>query len=125
MPKLYKAYLKNNSRILRKNMTKAEVILWNYLRKKQLLGIQFYRQKPLGDFIVDFYCPSKKLVIEIDGGQHYIDGEKVLSDKYRDECLKNNFNLNVLRFTNDDIYYNRECVIDKILEALKSPLIPL
>ena len=52
-------------------MTDAEILLWHKLRRKQLFGLQFFRQKPLGNYIVDFYCPSARLVIEIDGGQHY------------------------------------------------------
>ena len=52
-------------------MTDAEQLLWSRLRRKQILGLQFYRQKPLLNYIVDFYCPAVNLVIECDGGQHY------------------------------------------------------
>ena len=52
-------------------MTDAEQLLWQRLRRKQILGLQFYRQKPILNFIVDFYCPSVSLVIECDGGQHF------------------------------------------------------
>ena len=62
--------LKEYSRNLRKNMTNAEVLLWSKIRRKSLDGYQFYRQKIIGSYIVDFYCHKAKLVIEVDGGQH-------------------------------------------------------
>lgn len=67
----YNKTLKEFSRTLRANMTDAEQCLWRRLRNKQLCGVQFYRQKPLLSFIVDFYCPRAKLVIELDGAQHF------------------------------------------------------
>ena len=67
----YNKSLKLPSRNLRSNMTDAEQWLWQRLRRKQILGLQFYRQKPILNFIVDFYCSAAKLVIECDGGQHY------------------------------------------------------
>ena len=69
----YNKNLKQFSRNLRKNMTDAERRLWTRIRGKQLKGYQFYRQKTIGDYIVDFYCPKAKLVLELDGGQHYSD----------------------------------------------------
>jgi len=63
--------LKYTARTLRKNMTETEILLWSRVRRKQLLGFQFYRQRPHGNYIVDFYCPAAKLIIEIDGRQHY------------------------------------------------------
>ena len=66
----YRRYLKDKSRLLRCHKTDSEEHLWTRLRRKQLLGIQFYRQKPLGDYIVDFYAPKVKLVVEVDGSQH-------------------------------------------------------
>ena len=65
----YNKYLKLPSRDLRNNMTDAEQMLWQSLRRKQILGLQFYRQKPILNFIVDFYRPSANLVIECDGRQ--------------------------------------------------------
>ena len=67
----YNPKLKKRARRLRKNMTDAEVKLWNHLRRKQIKGLQFFRQRPIGNYIVDFYAPEAKLVIEVDGGQHY------------------------------------------------------
>ena len=64
----YKKKSKQASRDLRNNMTDAEQLLWLRLRRKQILGLQFYRQKPILNFIVDFYCPKANLVIECDDG---------------------------------------------------------
>ena len=66
----YGKKLKEPARTLRKEMTAAERKLWSFLRGKQILGIQFYRQKPIGPYITDFYASAAKLVIEADGGQH-------------------------------------------------------
>ena len=65
----YNKSLTQLSRNLRRNMTDAERLLWSKIRSKQLKGFQFYRQKIIGNYIVDFYCPKSKLVIEVDGGQ--------------------------------------------------------
>ena len=99
-------------------MTDAETALWSKLRRKQLQNLQFYRQKPLGRFIVDFYCPTARLVIEIDGGQHYTK-EGVALDTNRDAEL-NEMGLHVLRFSNLDVLGNREGVIVQIAEHLDS-----
>ena len=99
--KPYNKNLKQASRDLRNNMTSAEKLLWSRLRNKQILGLQFYRQKPILNFIVDFYCPAVNLVIECDGSQHYtIDG--LAADRARDQAL-GQLGLNVLRFDNRQI----------------------
>ena len=67
----YNNNLKTLARELRKNMTDAEKKLWSKLSRRQMSGYQFYRQRIIGNYIVDFYCPKSKLAIEIDGGQHY------------------------------------------------------
>jgi len=82
-------------------MTDAEKHLWAKIKMKQLKGYQFYRQKPIGDYIVDFFCPKEKLVVEIDGSQHLSD-ETVECDRIRDEYLSS-LGLRVLRFTNTDV----------------------
>ena len=97
-------------------MTDAEIALWSKLRRKQINKLQFYRQKPLGNFIADFYCPSAHLVIEIDGGQHYTE-EGVTRDCRRDAFL-NSIGLSVLRFSNLDVLGNMDGVISKILQYL-------
>jgi very-short-patch-repair endonuclease len=94
----YNKKLKTNARRLRSNSTDAEIVLWSRLRRKQLLNIQFYRQKPIGNYIVDFYAPSAKLVIEVDGSQHFEDCH-IKKDKIRDLFMENH-GLKVLRFDN-------------------------
>ena len=98
-------------------MTDAEILLWSKLRRKQLYGLQFYRQKPLGSYIVDFYCPSAQMVIEIDGGQHYTE-EGQTQDSKRDAFL-NNIGLRVLRFSNLDVIGNLDGVIAEIIRHLE------
>ncbi len=66
----YNPHLRDKARHLRKNLTDSEAALWSRLRNKQLLGIQFYRQKPIGEYIVDFFAPRARLVVEVDGAQH-------------------------------------------------------
>lgn len=79
----YNSKLKPTARVLRNSMTPAEILLWSGLKAKQFCGLQFYRQRPLGNYIVDFYCPAKKLVIEVDGGHHCYDDKQVANDKKR------------------------------------------
>ena len=113
---LYDNRLKEYSQQLRKNMTDAEKALWLKIRGKQLKGHQFYRQKPLGNFIVDFYCPKGNLVIELDGGQHYSDEGKA-KDNQRDNYLKN-LGLRVLRFSDREVFENMRGVLEKIWSVL-------
>jgi very-short-patch-repair endonuclease len=113
----YDRKLKQASRELRKNMTAAERLLRSKLRMKQIKGYFFTCQKPLGGYIVDFYCYKADLVVEVDGSQHYTkDGKEY--DQVRDETLKN-MELTVLRFTNIDVLENIEGVIEVIERNLK------
>lgn len=112
----YHTALKSRSRDLRREMTDAEQALWSRLRRKQLGGIQFYRQKPLGNYIVDFYAPHAGIVIEVDGAQHRESVHEV-SDKQRDAYLAQ-LGLIVLRF--DNLQVLRE--IDAVLEAIHSSI---
>jgi len=114
----YNKNLKTLSRNLRKNMTDAEILLWSKIRRKQLRCYQFYRQRIIGNYIVDFYCPKAKLVIEVDGGQHYFDKQKAI-DKNREIHLSEN-GLNIMRFNNLEILKNIDGVLDYIDEYLKS-----
>lgn len=108
--------LKSRARELRKNMTEAERLLWSKVRRKQLKGYQFYRQKNIGNYIVDFYCPVCKIIIELDGGQHLLqEGQE--KDRQRDAYL-NALGLTVLRFSNRDVFVNTEGVLQKIYEHL-------
>lgn len=83
----YNKNLKQPSRDLRSNMTDAEQLLWQRIRRKQILGLQIYRQKPILNLIVDFYCPKANLVIECDGGQHSTP-EGLEADRVRDQALE-------------------------------------
>jgi very-short-patch-repair endonuclease len=116
----YNSKLKACSRKLRSSMTDAEIALWVKLRRKQLHGLQFYRQKPLGNFIVDFYCPAAQLVIEIDGGQHYTE-DGAIRDGLRDAYLES-LRLRVLRFSNIDVLTNMDGVIAAIVRHLETEL---
>jgi very-short-patch-repair endonuclease len=106
------------ARDLRKAMTAAEQALWEKLRRKQVRGVQFYRQKPIADFIVDFFCPKAGLVIEVDGRQHS-EKDHAERDDYRDKVL-DQLDLRVLRFSNADVLHRIEWVIGQISEAVKS-----
>lgn len=104
--------LKPYSSKLRKTSTEAEIILWSHIRKKQILNVQFYRQKIIGPFIVDFYAAKLKLVIEIDGSQHYhTDGLK--KDIERDRLLQS-IHLTVLRYSNYQVMAELSHVLDSI-----------
>jgi len=98
------------SRNLRKNSTLAESVLWKYLQNKKAFGFRFHRQKVIGNYIVDFYCPGLKLVIEIDGSSH---DNKYEHDKKRDEYL-HSLGLTVLHIDNFDVLH----CIDKGLFAI-------
>lgn len=108
----YNATLKEPSRNLRSNMTEAERLLWSRLRRKQLHGIQFYRQKPIGNFIVDFYAPTVCLIIEVDGSQH-LEMEHQMRDEARDEYLAE-LGLTVLRFDNRQVLCETDAVVEQI-----------
>lgn len=114
----YNKNLKYNARQLRNNMTEAEQKLWLRLRQKQILGLQFYRQKPILNFIVDFYCPAASLIIECDGSQHL--NEKGLQyDLVRDQALTQ-LNLTVLRFNNLQILHELDAVVQTIENVILS-----
>jgi very-short-patch-repair endonuclease len=97
-------------------MTDAEQILWWELRRGRLQGMRFYRQKPIKDFIVDFYCPRAGLVIELDGGQH-LERDARKRDRQRDCCLQE-LGLMVLRFDNRQVLLEREMVLTVIEEKM-------
>jgi len=113
----YKPKLKKFSRQLRSNLTDSEQRLWFHLRRKQLEGIQFYRQKPIGNYIVDFYAPKAKLVIEIDGSQHF-EEEHAKRDALRDSYLSG-LGIHVLRFNNLEVLGTLDGVLEVILNFLK------
>lgn len=112
----YNKGLKPFSQQLRKNMTDAERRLWSRIRGKQLKGYQFYRQKPIGEYVVDFYCPKSKLIIELDGGQHYTREGKE-KDSARDEYLAGE-GLQVLRFSDREVLTQTDAVLEKIWSCM-------
>jgi very-short-patch-repair endonuclease len=112
----YDKQLKALSQHLRKNMTDAENRLWLKLRRKQLKGYQFYRQKIIGKYIVDFYCPKANLVIELDGGQHYSETGKA-KDRTRDDVLTE-MGIKLLRFSDRDVFENIGGVMEGIWSLL-------
>lgn len=97
-------------------MTDAERRLWGRLRRRQVWNVQFYRQKPLGPFIVDIYAPIPKLVIEVDGAQH-LDANGLAADRVRDRFLKTR-ELSVLRFDNRQILCELDNVIDNVYRVV-------
>ena len=106
------------ARYLRKSQTPQEQKLWNLLRNRQLLGYKFKRQYPIGNYIVDFVCREKRLVIELDGGQHNI-AVNINYDFLRSEYIKQR-GFKVIRFWNKEIDENIEGVIAKITEELNN-----
>jgi very-short-patch-repair endonuclease len=112
----YDKKLKALSQHIRTNMTDAEKRLWSKLRRKQLRGHQFYRQKIIGKYIVDFYCPKANLVIELDGGQHYSEIGSA-KDRTRDDALIR-MGITVLRFSDRDVFENIEGVTERIWSCL-------
>ncbi|MEW6327525.1 MAG: endonuclease domain-containing protein [Thermodesulfobacteriota bacterium] len=110
-------------KVLRKRPTDAEQLLWKHLRMKQMEGLKFRRQQPVDKYIVDFVCFEKRLVIEIDGGQHATQKEK---DTERDIYLKSQ-GFRVLRFWNNEVLQNINGVLMAIRENCLShpPLNPL
>jgi very-short-patch-repair endonuclease len=107
-PKLAKA--------LRKQSTDAERLLWKYLRNRSFAGVKFRRQQPFGPYIVDFISLSDRLIIELDGGQHNLEADKV-RDKVRDQYIESE-GFKVMRFWNNDLTDNIEGVLESIRLAL-------
>ena len=105
------------AKLMRSDMTMEEVKLWNILRAKRFYGYKFKRQVLIGEYIVDFVCPEKNLIIEVDGGQHN-DDVHIANDKVRTEYLKS-CGYTVLRFWNNDVWNNIDGVADSILKALE------
>lgn len=113
----YKAVLKPISRELRSEMTETEQIIWSHIRRKRILGVQFYRQKPIDHFIVDFYAPAIKLVIEIDGFQHQ-EINHAEQDKNRDAIL-GQLGIHVLRFDNNQVRFHLREVLEKVHQIIE------
>jgi very-short-patch-repair endonuclease len=111
------------ARELRREQTEAERLLWRMLRGRQLGGYKFRRQRPFGPYILDFYCPNKRLAVELDGGQH-ASAEQVQYDIERTEYL-HKAGIHVLRFWNHQVLQEPEAVLQEILSTLqRSPPSP-
>jgi len=111
-------HLDDFAKTLRKRSTDTENILWRSLRAKRLQGLKFRRQEPIGKYIVDFVCHEKKIIIELDGGQH---SEESGNDQERDEWLRSQ-GFRVLRFWNNDVLSQTEEILEIILKkCLESP----
>ncbi len=108
--------INQKARNLRKNMTPQELKLWKYLRNRSINNCRFRRQFPIGNYIVDFVCREKKLVIEIDGGQHNQEKD-ILYNRQRTEFLENE-GFKVVRFWNCDIDNNFVGVYEEITKYL-------
>jgi len=104
--------LTNTARLLRNNLTEAEKYLWYELRCSNL-GFKFRRQGIIGRYIVDFVCYERKIVIEVDGGQHMADNRDIERDKWLDSQ-----GFKILRFWNNEVFENREGVLLRIKQYL-------
>lgn len=107
-------FLFDYAKKLRRTQTPAESLLWKQLRNKRFANLKFRRQHPIKNYIVDFYCHAKRLVIELDGSIHDIEEVKN-NDISREDDLKA-MGLKVIRFTNDDIFKSMHAVLDKVYE---------
>lgn len=102
---------------LRGNLTNAEQLLWRHLRMRQMSGCKFRRQRPIGSYIVDFVCLERRIIIELDGGQH---AEQTHYDQKRDSWLESQ-GYNVMRFWDHDVLTKVESVKESIFAALNGP----
>lgn len=110
----YNIKLKKYTRSLRKNQTDTERLVWSKLRNKQLKGLKFYRQYAIDNYIIDFYCPEKKLGIELDGSQHM---EQIEYDQKRSNDLQKH-GIIIIRFLDNDVLKNINGVLETIDKEL-------
>jgi very-short-patch-repair endonuclease len=110
---------KTKTQLLRQNQTAAEKLLWRHLRNRNFLNQKFRRQHPIGKYIVDFCCLEKRLIIEVDGGQHNDEGQ-IRYDNTRTEYLESHGFI-VLRFWNNQILGQTEHVLNEIVSVLERP----
>ncbi len=108
----YRPELTELAREFRNNPTRTEKILWEKLKRKKLLGYDFHRQKPIGYYVVDFFCPRLMLAIEIDGSVHDLEQRKI-KDEIRQDAIEQ-FGIRFLRFKNNEIEYNVDLVVREI-----------
>jgi very-short-patch-repair endonuclease len=113
----YPSLQKGRARRLRENQTDVENKLWSQLRGRQLNGVKFRRQHPIGPFVVDFCCVERGLVVELDGSQHV---ERSDADERRTKILER-FGYRVLRFWDNELLNNLNGVLERISEVLEDP----
>ncbi|MCY1310873.1 hypothetical protein D9M70_611130 [compost metagenome] len=101
------------TRALRRSSADAERHLWRRLRARQLGGLKFRRQHPEGDYVLDFYCQEKRLAVELDGGQHFVEPER---DRLRDSWLAGR-GIQVLRFSSREALMETTAVLERILQV--------
>lgn len=116
----YRPDLKAIARIKRRALTEAELVLWQGLRCKQLHGVQFYRQRVIRAYIVDFYAPAVRQVVEVDGRQH-LTAEGLLQDRKRTRYLES-VGLQVVRFDNRQVLLEMRAVLESIFEIMEGRL---
>ena len=109
---------KDFARQLRQSQTDAEQLLWHLLRHKRLAGVKFRRQCPRGAYVLDFYCPRKKLAVELDGGQHASAQAREYDERRTDFLSRQG--IRVLRFWDSDVLLHPDCVLEAIWLALNT-----
>jgi len=112
------AVVQQRARELQSALTPAERQLWQELRRGQLAQFGFLRQYPVGSFIVDFYCPAARVVVEVDGDVH---ARQTAYDAERTRWLARECRCHVMRFTNDEVYHQIEAVLESIFAVLVGP----
>ena len=114
----YNPKLKQLARNLRNNSTLSEILFWNKIKGKGILGYQFLRQKPIGNFIVDFYCPKLRLAIEIDGDSHGTKGA-IQKDKMKEMYLVKH-RINLIRYDDHAVKSSIQDVVDHLIDWIKN-----
>jgi very-short-patch-repair endonuclease len=114
--------MRKRARLLRTNATNAERVIWYLVRAHRLNGVGFRRQTPIGPYIVDFVSHAAKLVIELDGGQHFNDAQE-MRDARRSNFLRSR-GFRVLRFSNYEVMTNREGIFDVLAAAVGAAVAP-
>ena len=113
----YNPKLKQLARNLRNNSTLSEVLFWNMIKGKSILGYQFLRQKPIGNFIVDFYCNELKLAIEIDGDSHGFE-RTIQNDKNKEDYLFK-LGIDLIRYDDIEVKSNIQNVISHLFDWME------
>lgn len=120
MPRIRSLHIRlQQRRYLRRVSTRAESVLWSYLRNKQFYGLKFRRQYSIGRYILDFYCPKLRLGIELDGVGHTV-GRQQEHDRFRTEWLASMY-VHIIRFQNEEVLNDPEVVLRKIAKFLTAP----